>query len=173
MVGLKNDIKIKYIIKVVMSDIYNKVNDMGRGDKIAYLKTLTADQKKAYDNYMSYQRVLKNRNKDRTKYNEYMKPIKNKYREKNRELYRLQNNRDVSNYRARKTLTPDEASKVISSNLKNYIAKLKAIKESNENTVFKKLAANVVSHVYVDSLIGDVLNSQPKKKRGRPPKVDK
>lgn len=156
-----------------MSDIYNKVKDMGRGDKIAYLKTLTADQKKAYDNYMNYQRVLKNRNKDRKAYNEYMKPIKDKARKANPQLYRLQNNKDVANYRARKTLTQDEASKVISANLKNYIEKLKAIKEKNEETVSKKMAANAVSHIFVDALVNDALNSLPKKKRGRPPKVNK
>ena len=115
-----------------MSEIYNKVKDMSRGDKTAYFKTITEDQKKAYDNYMNYQRVLKNRNKDRKAYNDYMKPIKNKSRANNKELYRIQNNKDVANYRARRNLTPDDASKVISNNIKNYIAKLKAIKEVNE-----------------------------------------
>jgi hypothetical protein len=101
-----------------MSAIYDKVKDMSKGDKMAYFKTITAEEKKTYDNSMNYQRVLRGRNKDRAKYNEYMKPIKNKARKANPELYRLQNTKDVANYRARKTLTPDAASKVITSNLK-------------------------------------------------------
>ena len=41
-----------------MSNIYDVVKDMGRGDKMAYFKTITAEEKIAYDNYMNYQRVL-------------------------------------------------------------------------------------------------------------------
>ena len=74
-----------------MSAIYDKVKDMSRGTKTAYFKTITAEQKKAYDNYMNYQRVLKQRIKDRTKYNEYMKDIKNKARKANSQSYCLQN----------------------------------------------------------------------------------
>ena len=48
-----------------------------------------------------------------------MKDIKNKAQKANPQLYRLQNNKDVANYRARKTLTPNEASKVITNNIKN------------------------------------------------------
>ena len=79
---IKNEIclRIKSNTQVVMSAIYDKVKNMGRGDKMAYFKTITAEEKKAYDNYMNYQRVLKGRNKDRAKYNEYMKGIKNKSR---------------------------------------------------------------------------------------------
>jgi type I site-specific restriction-modification system R (restriction) subunit len=153
-----------------MSAIYDKVKDMSRSDKMAYFKTITKEEKKAYDNYMNYQRVLKSRNNDRAKYNEYMKEVKNRSRKANPQLYRLQNNRDVANYRARKTLTPDAASKVITSNLKNYIEKLKAIKQGNEDTVYKKLAANAVGSKLIDSLITDAIKSQPERRRGRPRK---
>ena len=153
-----------------MSAVYEKVKNMGRGDKIAYFKTITAEEKKAYDNYMNYQRVLKGRNKDRAKYNEYMKDIKNKARKANPELYRIQNNKDVANYRARLTLTPNEASKVITANIKAYIEKRKAMKQSNEDTVYKKLAANAVSHHWVDALVNDAIKSQPVRRRGRPAK---
>ena len=68
-----------------MSAIYDKVKNMGRGDKMAYFKTITAEEKKAYDNYMNYQRVLKGRNKDRAKYNDYMK--EKNARNANPELY--------------------------------------------------------------------------------------
>ena len=154
-----------------MSEIYNKVKDMSRGDKTAYFKTITEDQKKAYDNYMNYQRVLKNRNKDRKAYNDYMKPIKNKSRANNKELYRIQNNKDVANYRARRNLTPDDASKVISNNIKNYIAKLKAIKEVNEDTVYKKLLAKVHSHKLVNDMFDNILSKIPNtRSRGRPKK---
>ena len=128
-----NDIKIEYIIKVVMSAIYDNVKDMSRGDKTDYFKTITAEQKNAYDNYMSYQRVLKQRNKDRTNYNDYMKDIKKKARKANPKLYRLQNNKDVANYRARRTLTPNEDSKFITANIKAYIEECKAIKQGNED----------------------------------------
>ena len=66
-----------------MSAIYDRVKDMTRGDKMAYFKTITPEEKKNYDNYINYQRVLKQRNKDRTKYNEYMIGIKNKARKAN------------------------------------------------------------------------------------------
>jgi hypothetical protein len=169
---IKNEIylRIKSNIQVVMSAIYDKVKNMGKGDKVAYFKTITAEEKKSYDNYMNYQRVLKGRNKDRAKYNEYMKGIKNKSRAANPELYRIQNNKDVANYRARKTLTPDAASKVITSNLKNYIERLKAIKQVNEDVVYKKLAANVISHHWVDAMVKDAIKSQPVRRRGRPAK---
>ena len=104
-----------------MSDIYEIVKGMGRADKFAYFKTISSEQKKAYDNYMNYQRVLKSRNKNRAKYNDYMKVIKNKSRAANHEIYRIQNCKDVANYRAKRTLTPDKASQVISNNIKIYI----------------------------------------------------
>lgn len=154
-----------------MTQSFEIVKNMSRGDKMAYLKSITPEEKKAYDNYMNYQRVLKGRNKDRAKYNEYMKPIKTKARQANPQLYRLQNTKDVANYRARRTLTPNEASKVITSNLKNYIDRLKAIKEVNEDVVFKKLLANVKSHKLVDNMIDTVLSKIPNARgRGRPPK---
>ena len=169
---IKNEIylRIKSNIQVVMSAVYEKVKNMGRGDKMAYFKTITAEEKKAYDNYMNYQRVLKQRNKDRAKYNEYMKDIKNKARKANPELYRIQNNKDVANYRARLTLTPNEASKVITANIKAYIEKRKAMKQSNEDTAYKKLAANAISHHWVDALVNDAIKSQPVRRRGRPAK---
>ena len=66
---IKNEIylRIKSNIQVVMSAIYEKVKNMVRGEKMAYFKTITAEEKKAYDNYMDYQRVLKGKNKDRAK----------------------------------------------------------------------------------------------------------
>ena len=67
-----------------------------------------------------------------------MKDIKNKAQKANPQLYSLQNNKDVANYRARKTLTPNEASKVITNNIKNYIERLKTIKQGNEHVVHKK-----------------------------------
>ena len=142
-----------------MSAIYEIVKDMGRGDKMAYFKTITAEEKKSYDNYMNYQRVLKQRNKDRAKYNDYMKVIKNKSRAANPQLYRLQNNKDVANYRARKTLTPNEASKVITSNIKNYIERLRAIKQGSQDVVHKKLAANAMSHKFVDDVFNKAFKS--------------
>ena len=142
-----------------MSSIYEIVKDMGRGDKMAYFKTITAEEKKSYDNYMNYQRVLKGRNKNRTKYNEYMKDIKNKARKANPQLYRLQNNKDVANYRARRTLTPNEASKVITSNIKNYIERLKTVKKGSEDVVHKKLAANAMSHKLVDDVFDKAFKS--------------
>ena len=169
---IKNEIylRIKSNIQVVMSAIYDKVKNMGRGDKTAYFKTITAEEKKAYDNYMNYQRVLKGRNKDRAKYNDYMKGIKNKSRAANPELYRIQNNKDVANYRARLTLTPDAASKVITANIKAYIERRKAMKQGNEDTVYKKLAANAVSHHWVNAMVNDAIKSQPVRRRGRPAK---
>lgn len=169
---IKNEIylRIKSNIQVVMSAIYEKVKNMVRGEKMAYFKTITAEEKKAYDNYMNYQRVLKGRNKDRAKYNEYMKDIKNKARKANPELYRIQNNKDVANYRAKRTLTPNEASKVITANIKNYIEKRKVMKQGNEDTVYKKLAANVISHKWVDALVNDAIKSQSVRRRGRPAK---
>ena len=142
-----------------MSAIYEIVKDMGRGDKMAYFKTITAEEKKSYDNYMNYQRVLKQRNKNRTKYNEYMKVIKNKSRAANPQLYRLQNNKDVANYRARRTLTPNEASQVITSNIKNYIERLKTVKKGSEDVVHKKLAANAMSHRLVDDVFNKAFKS--------------
>ena len=142
-----------------MSNIYDVVKDMGRGDKMAYFKTITAEEKIAYDNYMNYQRVLKQRNKDRTKYNEYMKNIKNKARKANPQLYRLQNNKDVANYRARKTLTPNEASKVITNNIKNYIERLKTIKQGSEDVVHKKSLATVKGHKLVDDVFNKAFKS--------------
>ena len=142
-----------------MSAIYEIVKDMGRGDKMAYFKTITAEEKKSYDNYMNYQRVLKQRNKNRTKYNEYMKVIKNKSRAANPQLYRLQNNKDVANYRARKTLTPNEASQVISNNIKKYIERLRAIKQGSQDVVHKKFAANAMSHKLVDDVFNKAFKS--------------
>ena len=58
-----------------MSDKFNAVKDMGRADKIAYLKSISAEDKKEYDNFMVYQRALKARIRDRQKYNDYMKDV--------------------------------------------------------------------------------------------------
>jgi len=155
-----------------MSEIYDKVVGMSRSDKIAYFKTLTTEQRKAYDNHMNYQRVLKNRNNDRAKYNLYMKGIKTKARKANPQLYRLQNNKDVANHRARLTLTPDAASKVISNNIRKYIAKLKALKEVNEDVVYKKLLANVKSSKMVDNMFDNMLSTMRiTRSRGRPKKM--
>ena len=99
-----------------------------------------------------------------------MKGIKNKSRAANPELYRIQNDKDVANYRARKTLTPNEASKVITDNIKAYIEKRKAMKQNNENVAYKKLAANAISHHWVDALFSDAIDSQPESRRGRPRK---
>ena len=154
-----------------MSDIYEKVKDMNRTEKIAYFKTITPEEKKAYTNFLNYQRVLKQRNADRAKYNEYMKGIKNKARKANPELYRIQNNKDVANYRARKTSSADDAAKVITNNLKIYIQRLRAIKQVNEDVAHKKLLANVKSHKLVDNMFDNVLSQIPNKRnRGRPSK---
>ena len=61
-----------------MADIFETVKDLSRSDKIAYLKSISADDKKKYDNFMVYKRVLKSRNKDRQKYNDYMKDVEKK-----------------------------------------------------------------------------------------------
>ena len=37
---------------------------MNRTEKIAYLKTITPQQKRAHDNFIAYKRVEKHRNKD-------------------------------------------------------------------------------------------------------------
>ena len=54
-----------------MAEIHQGVNDMGRADNIAFLKSISLDDKKKYNNYMTYQCVercvLKQRNKDRAK----------------------------------------------------------------------------------------------------------
>ena len=153
-----------------MSAIYERVKDMTRGEKTAYFKTIAPEEKKAYNNFLTYQRVLKHRNKDRTKYNEYMKGIKNKARKANPELYRIQNNEEVANYRARKTLSADAAAKVITNNLKIYIQRLKAIKQVNEDVAYNKLLANVKSHKLVDNMFDNILSQIPNKRnRGRPP----
>ena len=52
-----------------MRYIFNAVKDMTRSDKIVYLKSLSPDDKKKYNNFMVYQRVLKQPNKDRVAYN--------------------------------------------------------------------------------------------------------
>ena len=154
-----------------MSAIYERVKDMNRSDKMAYFKTITPEEKKAYNNFLTYQRVLKQRNNDRAKYNEHMKGIKNKARTANPELYRIQNNKDVANYRAKRTLTPNEASKVIAANIKKYIEKLKAIKQVNEDVAYKKLLANVKSHSIVDNIVDNILSTiLNQRSRGRPPK---
>ena len=153
-----------------MSAIYERVKDMNRSDKMAYFKTITPEEKKAYNNFL-YQRVLKQRNNDRAKYNEYMKGLKNKARQANPELYRIQNNKDVANCRARKTLSADDDAKVITNNLKIYIQRLKAIKQVNEDIAYKKLLANVKSHTIVDNMFDNILSQIPNKRgRGRPPK---
>ena len=103
-----------------------------------------------------------------------MKGIKNKARTANPELYIIQNNKDVANYRAKRTLTPNEASKVIAANIKKYIEKLKAIKQVNEDVAYKKLLANVKSHTIVDNMFDNILSQIPNKRnRGRPPKKGK
>ena len=104
-----------------MSDIFNAVKDMTHPDKIVYVKSLSPVDKKKYDNYMVYQRVMKGRNKDRAKYNDYMKDVKKKSRNNNYEKYRLQNNRDVANNYAKKKLTPDAAADVINLHKLNNI----------------------------------------------------
>ena len=150
-----------------MSAIYEKVKDMNRTEKMAYFKTITPEEKKAYNNFLTYQRVLKQRNNDRAKYNEYMKGIKNKARKANPQLYRIQNNKDVANYRA----SANDAAKVITNNLKIYIQKLKAIKQVNEDVAYKQLLANVKSHTIVDNMFDNILSQIPNKRgRGRPPK---
>ena len=147
-----------------MSAIYERVKDMNRSDKMAYFKTITPEEKKAYNNFLTYQRVLKQRNNDRAKYNEYMKGIKNKARKANPELYRIQNNKDVANYRARKTSSADDAAKVITNNLKIYIQRLRAIKQVNEDVAYKKLLANVKSHKLVDNMFDNILTQIPNKR---------
>ena len=96
-----------------------------------------------------------------------MKGIKNKARKANPQLYRIQNNKDVANYRA----SANDAAKVITNNLKIYIQKLKAIKQVNEDVAYKQLLANVKSHTIVDNMFDNILSQIPNKRgRGRPPK---
>ena len=59
-----------------MADIYEIVKNMSRSDKIYYFKNVTP-QKNDYDNFMTYRRVEKHRNKYKAKYNEYMAEIMN------------------------------------------------------------------------------------------------
>ena len=87
---------------------------------------------------MAYKRVINSRNKDRQKYNDYMKDIKKKSRENNYEKYRLQNNKDVANHYAEKKFTPDAAADIIRNNIKLYLEKLNALKQTNRDKVITK-----------------------------------
>ena len=86
-----------------MADIYEIVKNMSRSDKIYYFKNVTP-QKNDYDNFMTYRRVEKHRNKYKAKYNEYMAALKAKSRKAESDLYCLQNNKDVAINRVKKIL---------------------------------------------------------------------
>ena len=121
-----------------MTDIFEVVKDMNRSDKLAYLKNLSSDDRHRYDNFMNYQRILRLRNKNRQNYNDYMKDINKNYRKNNYETYRINNNRDVANHYAKKKLSPDDAAKVITNNIKLYLEKLNALKQTNRDKVITK-----------------------------------
>ena len=101
---------------------------------------------------MAYERVLNSRNKDRQKYNDYMKDIKKKSRENNYEKYRLQNNKDVANHYAEKKFTPDAAADIIRNNIKLYLEKLNALRQTNRDKVISQSAAIIMGNHMVNSL---------------------
>ena len=142
-----------------MAEIFEAVRDLSRSDKINYLKTLSSDDKRKYDNYLAYKRVLKRRNNDRQKNNNCMKVIKEKAKKANPEKYRLQNIKDVANYKARKTLSADAAAKVISDNIKKYIERINALKQSNRDKVITKSAAITMGNDMIDSLLNKNKNT--------------
>ena len=135
-----------------MADIFETVKDMNRSQKIAYLKNLSPDDRHKYDNFMNYQRILRLRNKNRQIYNDYMKNINKKTRENNYEKYRINNNRDVANHYAKKKYTPDIAAKIISDNIKKYLEKINALKQSNRDKVLNKSNAISMANNMVNSL---------------------
>ena len=53
----KNDLRIIYIIKVVMIQIYEIVKYMNRTEKIVYFKPIAPEEKKSYDKFLTYPRV--------------------------------------------------------------------------------------------------------------------
>jgi len=144
-------------------EIYNKIKDYMIMERKEYFKTITAEERKAYNNYGNKIRVYRLRNKDPKKYREdqqkLMKEKRAKDPIKNKELNIIHNKA----YRERKKLTREEAVNIISKAYRNK-KKLEADKiELNKKLIAKETANNIIDDIISNRLKKIRIQKRPKK----------